>query len=397
MNYDSRIDVTGSDGAAVGFNPLDDITDDERRARKRVVMLAIAAALVLLAVWFILHRKAADETGADALSQAPAVSVAAPGRATIVGTITSTGTLAARREMPVGSVGEGGQIAQVLVEAGDWVRQGQVLATIDRSVQVQQTASQSAQIQVAQADARLAQANYDRALKLVDRGFISKADIDRLRATRDASAARVRVAGAQLGELQARINRLNIVAPATGLLLERKVEPGQVVGAASGVLFRIARDGEMELRAQVGEVDLAKLTQGTSAKVMPVGSDKVFTGQIWQLSPMIDQQTRQGTARIALPYAPELRPGGFANAVINSGAIVAPKLPDSAILSDAKGSYVFIVDAQNKARRRNVTTGLVSDNGIAVLSGLDGSERVVLRSGGFLSVGETVNPKLVRQ
>jgi multidrug efflux pump subunit AcrA (membrane-fusion protein) len=92
-----------------------------------------------------------------------------------------------------------------------------------------------------------------------------------------------------------------------------------------------------------------------------------------------------------------LRPGGFASAILQGGAVVAPKLPDSAILSDNRGSYVYIVDKDGKARRRDVKTGTVTDSGIAILSGLDGSERVVVRSGGFLSPGETVNPKLVRQ
>ena len=337
------------------------------------------------------------QTGANLAEQAPLVSVIAPGRVTVIGTISANGTLAARRELPVGVAGEGGQIAQVLVEPGDWVGAGQVLAVVDRSVQVEQQASSAAQIQVAQADARLAQANLDRALKLVDRGFISKADVDRLTATRDAALARVRVASAQLGELQARTRRLNIVAPAAGLVLERKVEPGQVVGSGSGVLFRIAKGGEMELKAQVGEVDLAKIGQGTMAQVIPVGASKAFTGEVWQVAPVIDPQSRQGIARIALAYAPELKPGGFANAIINSGTIVAPQLPDSALLSDAKGSYVYIVGKDNKAQRRDVKTGMVSDSGIAIVAGLDGSERVVMRSGGFLSAGETVNPKLVKQ
>jgi multidrug efflux pump subunit AcrA (membrane-fusion protein) len=133
------------------------------------------------------------------------------------------------------------------------------------------------------------------------------------------------------------------------------------------------------------------------AQVTPVGSARTFSGEVWQLSPVIDPLSRQGTARIALAYAPELKPGGFAGAVINSGAVVAPQLPDSAILSDNKGSYVYIVGKDNKAQRRDIKLGLVTDTGIAIVSGLDGSERVVLRSGGFLSAGETVNPKLVRQ
>ena len=249
---------------------------------------------------------------------------------------------------------------------------------------------------MAVANANLAQANLDRALKLVDKGFVSKADIDRLTANRDAAVAQVRVARAQAGVLDAQLRRLNIVAPAAGLVLERRIEPGQVVSAGSGVLFRLAKGGEMELRAQLGEVDLARLAPGVTADVVPVGTDKGFTGQVWQLSPVIDPTSRQGTARIALAYAPELRPGGFATATIRSGTVVAPMLPESAILSDNQGNYVYIIDKDNKARRRPVKTGLVTESGIAVIEGLDGSERVVLRAGGFLQPDQTVQPKLVK-
>src|SRR3546814_6148132 len=96
--------------------------------------------------------------------------------------------------MPVGVVGEGGRVVSVSVEQGQWVRAGQVLASIDRSVQSQQARAQAAQVEVARADAQLAQSNLDRALQLVERGFISKADVDRLTATRDAARARVEVA-----------------------------------------------------------------------------------------------------------------------------------------------------------------------------------------------------------
>jgi RND family efflux transporter MFP subunit len=313
----------------------------------------------------------------------------------VVGAINATGTIAARYDEPVGSVGEGGQVVEVRAEAGQWVRKGQVLAVIDRSVQAQAQASQAAQIRVADADARLAQANLDRGLKLVDRGFISRADIDRLTATRDAAVARVGVARASLGQLQAQSARLTITAPSDGLVLERKVEKGQVVGAASGTLFRIARGGDLEVLARLSETDLAAIAPGVSAEVTPVGSPRSFAGQVWQISPVIDPQTRQGTARIALAYAPELRPGGFASVVIRAGSVVAPLLPESAILSDDKGSFVYIVGAGNKVERRSVRTGTVSDAGIAVIEGLTGAERVVLRAGGFLQPGETVNPKAV--
>ena len=391
MNDETRIDMATA-------SPIDSFDHEpfgEPRSR-RGWWIAGAIALVLAIGAWMYSRSGGEAADAKPANQAPTVTVITPGRGTIQGTISATGTLAARRELPVGAVGEGGQIVRVLVEAGDWVGQGQILAVIDRSVQTQQAASLGAQIQVSQADANLAQANLDRSLKLVARGFVSKADVDRLSATRDAATARVRVARAQLGEAQARTARLNIVAPAAGLVLERNAEPGQVVGGASGVLFRLARGGELELRAGVSETDLAQLAPGVVAQVLPIGTDRSFSGQVWQLSPVINPQTRQGIARIALAYDPALRPGGFATATIASGALVAPLLPESAILSDDKGSFVYIVGKDSKVARRPIKTGIVTENGIAVTEGLAGTERVVLRAGGFLAPGDKVVPRTAK-
>lgn len=394
MNYATTVRAETAEYSDEKFDMSDART---KRSKLPIVVLIIVLLLGLIAgaYYYVTQGAGAVPAGDDREDQAAAISVIAPGQTTIEGQINATGTLAARRELPVGVAGEGGRVTLVPVDAGDWVRAGQVLAVVDRSVQNQQLASSSAQVEVARADANLAQANLDRALKLVERGFISKADIDRLTATRDAANARVKVAQAQVGELRARSSRLNIVAPASGLVLDRMVEPGQVVSAGSGALFRIAQGGEMEMRAQLSEVDLATLSTGLEATIVPTGSDKNFTGQIWQVSPIIDPQSRQGTARIALPYAPELRPGGFANATIASGTVVAPMLPESAILADDDGSFVYIVGADNKAEIRRVQTGIVTAGGIAIMDGLNGNERIVLRAGGFLTEGELISPQLV--
>jgi len=377
---------------------LADYSGGKKSRRKWWIIAAIVAVIVIvMAVYFMqssASKAEAEAAANDEEGQAPAVTVIIPGSGNVQRVISATGTLAARRELPVGVAGEGGQVARVLVEQGSWVRQGQVMATIDQSVQSQQARSSSANIEVARADAQLAQQNLDRALQLVERGFISKADVDRLTATRDAATARVRVAQAQLGELNARTRRLNITAPAAGLVLERNVEPGQVVSAGSGVLFKLAKGGEMELRAELSETDLMRLSTGVSAEVTPVGSAQSFAGQVWQVEPVIDPQTRQGVARIALPYNQALRPGGFASAKINSGSSVAPVLPESALQSDDKGSYVYIVGKNNKVERRNIETGIVTANGIAVTKGLNGSERIVLFAAGFLNPGETVRPNI---
>ncbi len=375
-----------------------DLSDDDAEAaarkRKRRMIVGGVIAAVLLAAYIAAKvfgggGAAADQ---DGQKQSPTVTVVVPGSSMVQSTISATGSLAARREMPVGAVGEGGMVTRVFVDAGDWVSQGQVLASVDRQVQAQQSASLGAQIRVAQADASLAQNELDRAKTLAERGFISKADIDRKTAQRDAAYARLNVARAQFGENSARIGRLDIRAPASGLLLSRNVEPGQVVGGGGAVLFRIAKGGEMELRAMLAEADLAKLSVGTSAEVTPVGTTKAFIGQVWQMPPVIDPTTRQGSVRIALAYNEAIRPGGFATASIRSGAAQAPMLPESAVQSDEKGNYVFVVNAQNKVERRDVKVGAVSDKGITIATGLSGRERVVLTAGAFLNPGESVVP-----
>ncbi|HYD25075.1 MAG TPA: efflux RND transporter periplasmic adaptor subunit [Croceibacterium sp.] len=390
MNYEAKVaDLSGAPGMLV-----EEVEIETRQTRRRRLVIAAAIVLALLIGGALLYYGGGEEAPFPASDgqQVPTVTVVAPGRATVAGTISATGTLAARREMPVGVVGEGGRVVSVLVEPGQWVRAGQALLVIDRSVQTQQAQSSAAQIEVARADAELAQANLDRALQLVDRGFISKADVDRLTATRDGARARLRVAEAQYRELLARNARLNIVAPAAGLVLERNVEPGQVVGAGGTPLFTIARGGEMEALFDVNEDDLAVLTVGRTATVTPVGSDKTFSCQIWQIAPVIDAQDRQGIARCAMPYDPALRPGGFVSGDIARGTVVAPRLPESAIQTDEQGSFVKIVGSDNRVVRRNVRTGIVTDEGIAIVAGLEGTERVITRAGGFVNEGDKVNP-----
>jgi RND family efflux transporter MFP subunit len=222
---------------------------------------------------------------------------------------------------------------------------------------------------------------------------MSKADIDRKTATRDAARARVAVAEAQLGEARARIGRLVIRAPARGLVLTRALEPGQVVSPGSGALFRIAKDGEMEALAKLPEQDLARLRVGVPAQVTPVGSTQSFTGRVWQLSPVIDPKTRQGIARIALGYDPAIRPGGFAAVRVMTGTVDAPLLPESAVLSDTKGSFVYIVARNDEVQRRSVTVGEVSDKGMTITEGLTGKEQVVLSAGAFLNPGDKIIPE----
>jgi RND family efflux transporter MFP subunit len=381
------------------FYSSDNLVVVDRSRRRRMVIIAAVVILGLLAIGLALmmNRSASEKKAAEAAAasagQVPNVTVIVPGTSSVGRAIVASGPLAARRDQPVGIAGSGGRVVRVIADAGTWVHAGKVLAIVDRSVQAQQAAQLAAQIDAARANAALAQSNYERALALQGRGFVSKAEIDSKKATRDAAYAQVRVAQAQLAATRAEIGRLNVTAPAAGLVLERNVEVGQIVGAGSPALFRIAEGGQMEMRAQLSQQDLAQVHVGMPASVTPVGSQRSVSGTVWQVAPVIDPQSRLGDVRIAVPYDPTMRPGGYAEARITAGTASAPLLPQSAVLSDDEGNYVYIINARNQVERRNIKIGAINDNGVAIAAGLSGNEAVVLSAGPFLNPGQKVNPK----
>jgi HlyD family secretion protein len=373
---------------------------DSSRRRRRLVIIGAIVAVVLLVIGLALITgrgvtggKGAAGSASPQAGQIPTVTVVVPGRTQVGRIVTASGPLAAKRDQPIGIAGQGGRVVRVLVDAGQWVRAGQVLAIVDRSVQAQQAAQLAAQIEAAKAQAALAQSDYDRALALQGRGFISKAEIDSKKAARDAAYAQVRVAQAQLGATRAQINQLNVIAPVSGLILARSVEVGQIVSPGSGPLFRLAEGGQMEMRAQLAQQDLASVHVGMPTQVTPVGSDRNFTGTVWQVAPVIDPQSRLGEVRIAISYAPAIKPGGFAEARIAAGETAAPMLPQSAVLSDENGNYVYVINGHNEVERRNIKIGNVGDSGVTIAQGLSGSEAVVLSAGPFLNPQQRVNPR----
>ncbi|HET8535314.1 MAG TPA: efflux RND transporter periplasmic adaptor subunit [Sphingomicrobium sp.] len=372
------------------------VVDDGARRRKRMAIIGaalIAVVALIIAMMMMGGNKEKAGEAAAGSGQLPTVSFVVPGREAVGRAVTASGPLAAKRDQPVGIAGQGGKVVRILVDSGSWVRAGQVLAVIDRSVQAQQAAQLAAQVQAAKANADLAQSNYDRALALKDRGFVSTADLEAKKATRDAALAQVKVAQAQLAETRAQIGQLNVTAPTSGLVLDRNVELGQIVGPGSGALFRIAEGGQMEMRAQLAQQDISFVHVGMPAQVTPVGADHSIPGTVWQVAPIIDPQSRLGEVRISVPYDKSIRPGGYAEAKIVAGSTAAPVLPQSAVLSDDNGNYVYVINGKDEIERRGITIGNVSDAGVTIAQGLSGQERVVLSAGPFLNPGQKVHPR----
>ena len=324
----------------------------------------------------------------------PTVSVTEVGVSSVPTTVSIIGTIAARYDMPIGVEGDAGRVAAIYVEAGDHVKRGQVLARLNVSVLEPQVANLEAALEQARAEAELADAEYRRAQAVGASGALSVEETQRRKSAGVTAAAKVKVAAAQLAEAQARLARAAVRAPADGIILTRNVEVGQTATPGGEALFRLSEGGEVELRGQVSEQDLPLLKVGQLVNVRLTGTPRVYEGHVRLLGAVIDPQTRLGMARVALTPDPNLRPGAFARAEVTVSNADRAVLPQTAVLTDDKGSYVLIVSAQHKVERRAVHVSGVVQNGVTIADGINGKEQVVATAGAFLQEGELVNPVL---
>jgi HlyD family secretion protein len=369
------------------------VSDGGGSARAKWIAGAVAVAVIAVVAVILWRGQTADPAATTLATQQaiPLVSVTSPGVTSVTSNVTFTGTIAARYDMPIGIEGDAGRIIGVYVEAGDHVKRGQLLAKIDESVWQPQVNRLAASLEQAKAQAALSAAEYRRAAAVESAGALSAEEIEKRRALSITDAANVKVAAAMLAEAEARLNRTRVVAPADGIVLTRKAEVGQTASPGGEALFRLANGGEIEMRGQVAEQDMAVLTVGQPADVRLVGSAQPFDGRVRLLGAVIDPLTRLGDIRITLKPNPALRPGAFARGSVLVSKAERPILPQTAVLSDVKGPYVYVVGEDSRVVRRDVQVGGTTSAGIIITKGLNGSERIVTTAAGFLREGEKVN------
>jgi RND family efflux transporter MFP subunit len=372
---------------------FDQQTDTIAPPKNRVlVWVALGAAAILAAAligWRVSRALTKPEVAA---SNIPTVSVTEVGISAVPSTVSIIGTIAARYDMPVGVEGDGGRVTAIYVEAGDHVKQGQVLAHLNNSVLEPQVTNLQAALEQARAEAELADAEYKRAVAVGASGALSAEETQRRKSSSVTAAAHVKVVEAQLEEARARLARADVRAPADGVILTRTVEVGQTAMPGGEALFRLSKGGETELRGQVAEQDLPLLKVGQPVDVKLTGTSKVYEGRIRLLGAVIDPATRLGTARVALTSDPNLRPGAFARAEVTVSNAERAVLPQTAVLSDDKGSYVLVVNAQGKVERRSVRVTGIVPQGVTISGGVNPKDQIVTSAGAFLQEGETVRP-----
>ena len=357
------------------------------------LLTLIGGGIVVAALvgWLVLrpHGAAQAATAEKNATPPPLITVVVPELGPVSTTVSVTGQISARNDVPIGIEGDEGRIAEVLAEPGDRVRKGQVLARLNPITAQTQVDSASASLDELKATAAVAEAEWNRTQRARDSFSVEEAE--RRRTSAVTAEAKVKAAEAQLADAQNRMAHTTVVAPEDGIVLTRTAEVGQIAVPGTTVLFRLARNGEIELRGQVAEQEMPLLKVGQEAEVRLDGVAHPFTGKVWQLGAIIDPTTRQGMVRISLPAADQnLRPGAFARADIHSGTTLGAIVPQTAVLSDEQGNYAMIVNAQQKIERRAVTVAGTRSEGLLVSAGLNNTDRVVAIAGAFLRIGEQV-------
>lgn len=301
--------------------------------------------------------------------------------------LTASGSVSPWEEVPVGAETGGLVATAVYVDEGAYVRQGQPLVQLNDSVLRAQVRQQEAQVATARANLARDEAALARAQELKERGYLSQASLDTATANQRAAAAALQSAEAALSEQRTRLSQTVIRAPVSGRIISRNVTRGQIVQAGTE-LFRMVRDGRLELDAQVPEADLPLVRAGQTATLVSEEAGSVV-GTVRIVTPEVDPQTRLGLARIALPANAALRPGMFARAEINVGAQPAFVVPSSSIVYREGKAGVYVIGANDAVAFRAVTTGARQGDDLAV-TGLRAGERVVVSGAGFLGDGDRV-------
>ena len=209
-----------------------------------------------------------------------------------------------------------------------------------------QLRQQQAQVQLAEANVARDDAALGRAQQLKERGFLSQASLDTALANQRASNANLAAARATLAQTQTQLSQATIRAPVAGLIISRSVTKGQII-AAGTELFRMVRDGRLELDAQVPETELAQVRAGQSATVTSSEAGTT-SGTVRIVTPEVNASTRLGLARISLSPGAQLRPGMFARADIDVGDQPATTVPTGAVLyrDNKPGVFSLVADGR---------------------------------------------------
>ena len=349
-------------------------------------------------------------------SSVPAITVSAVALHQLRDQVLVSGLVGPLEEVQVQPLIEGQPIETLTADVGDKVVAGQVLATLSSTTLTLQKSQFSASLAsaratIAQAEAQLIEARSSadeaqrvsaRTAKLKAAGTSSQAAADQANAAAISATARVEAARsqltfaeAQLENVDLQLTRTQVVAPVSGEIVERNALVGGIASAAGPAMFKLIRDGVLELRADVAEADLVRLAAGQTAQMKAVGTAEALVGVVRLVEPTIDATSRLGRVRITLDRPELVRSGMFVDATVLVVERKTSAVPVTAVGSGADGSTVMRV-RDGLVERVSVTTGIRDAGMIEITSGVVPGDLIVTKAAAFVRDGDKINPVLAQ-
>lgn len=373
--------------------------DTSRSVLRR--MRWVGGAFVCLSVIIVAHgmvSRATQYSRLQRLTEAqavPTVAIVAPSDAQDHAGLELPGRLEAYIRAPI-YARVPGYLKSWKYDIGARVKAGDVLAEIDTPDLDQQLAQARADLNVAQANAKLAQITAQRWQSLADTDAVAKQDVDQRTFTWNASIAQVRAAQANLDRLLAEVGFKRLVAPFDGIVTARDTDIGALinVGAAGGTeLFVVSETSKLRVYVNVPQNDVPSVPAGTQATIrVPEHPEKSYSGTVEASAQAVVPSTGTTLMQLIVDNAAgEMMPGDYASIHLQIAAHTQLlSLPSSAVIFDANGLSVATVDSGNHVRLKPVTIGRDLGAVIEIATGLSAQDRVIENPPDGISTGATV-------
>ncbi len=348
----------------------------------------------------------------------PAVTIVPATKREFVDRLFVSGTLVAREEAQVASRIDGLTIVELDAEDGDRVKQGQVLARLDRSQLDAMLAENDATTKRADAaidqaesligqssaQAQFASADFDRARKLGE-GVMAASTIEQREMAMKTAQAQLAAAknalsvaeadrksrDAERQELLVRIGRTEVRAPVSGIVSRRSARLGASASTSGEPLFRIIEDGAIDLEADVPEQTLARLAVGMAAELKLPGVEGAVPGRVRLVNQEVDKASRTGKVRIALGDVSHAHIGAFASGSVELARRDGVGVPATALERDGDEARLDVV-RDGKVEVRQVKAGVIDGAWVEIRAGVTEGESVIARAAAFLRAGDRVRP-----
>ena len=395
------------------------MTETTASPTKRPALIAIAAflLLILLAVAFLipkLHHQRALSEEAEVTSEHLPVRTVQLKLGPAHTTIELPGTVQAFEQTPI-YARTSGYVLKRLVDIGDHVSKGQLLAVIQDPTteqalrQAQATVVQmKAQLALQQANAKLSSVNNQRWQQLRKAGVVSQVDADERSASAGANDAAVEAARANIAAAEANVRSLQeqrgfsrVTAPFSGTILSRSIDNGSLISSGSQnsvtQMFTIGQSGRVRVFTSVPQSMAPAIQNARSVKItfreLP---GQVFSGTVARTSNSIDPASRTMLTEVDLDNpGGKILPGMFATVAFDSASSVQPVLlPQNALVMRSAGPQAVLVGADHVAHFQRLTLGRDLGTSVEVLSGLKPGDQVVVNPGDEVVENRKVEPQL---